>query len=84
MYGQGLKGMLDSLGVAMFSYVHLTPGTAWVVQRGQVGLCGFEQTLRPETWREPKNRTSWVQSYAVPAFAVNKPHCAKKLTGLAR
>ncbi|MGB3352591.1 MAG: major capsid protein [Mycobacterium sp.] len=82
-YGDKLQAMLDSAGLKMFSYFHITPGTAWVLQRGQVGIIGFEKALTVETWREPRNRTSWVQAYAVPFIAVNKPHCAKKLTGLA-
>ncbi|KUI29476.1 hypothetical protein AU196_03855 [Mycobacterium sp. IS-1742] len=82
-YGDRLEAMLRSLGLTMFSHVHITAGTAWVVQRGQVGIIGFEEILKTETWRDPHKRTSYVQAYAVPAMAVNKPHCAKKLTGLA-
>lgn len=82
-YGDKLQAMLASAGLTMFSYPNMTAGTAWVLQRGQVGIVGFEKALTVETWREPKNRTSWVQAYAVPMFAVNKPHCAKKLTNLA-
>lgn len=81
-YGDRLEAMLASMGVEMFSYPLQTPGTAWLVERGQVGICGFEEPLKTETWREPKNRTSWVQSYAVPTLGINKPHKAKKLTGL--
>lgn len=82
-YGDKLEALLASMGLTMFAYVHVTPGTAWIMARGQVGIVGFEQPLKTETWREPRNRTSWVQSYAVPAMAVNKPSYCKKLTGLA-
>lgn len=81
-YGDRLKAVLDSLGISVFSYPLQPAGTAWVVERGQVGVIGFEQPLKTETWREPNRRTSWVQAYAVPAIAVNKPFKAKKLTGL--
>ncbi|MDC9006470.1 major capsid protein [Mycobacterium marinum] len=82
-YGDRLRAVLDSLGLTAFSYPLQTAGTAWVVQRGQCGLIGFERPLQTETWRMPERRTSYVQSYAVPAIAVTKPHMAKKLTGLA-
>lgn len=82
-YQDRLQDMLNSAKLSMFSYPNLTPGTSWVVERGAVGVIGFEKILTTETWRDPHKRTSWVQSYAVPAMAVNQPHKAKKLVGLA-
>jgi hypothetical protein len=82
-YGDKLDAMLASAGLDLFSSPNVAPGTAYVMQRGQVGLVGFVSPLKTETWREPNRRLSWVQAYAEPAFAVNKPQNVVKLTGLA-
>jgi hypothetical protein len=83
-YGEKLQAMLTSVGISSyFSLPRITAGTAYVVKRGDVGVIGFEDPLQTETWRAPEKRTSWVQAWCSPVWAVNKPHNCMKLTGLA-
>lgn len=82
-FGATLDAMLKSAGMQMFENARLTNGTAYAVERGQVGIVGVEMPLTTETWREPKNQTSWVLAYVMPAFGVDRPYACKKLTGLA-
>src|SRR5690349_3006539 len=79
-YGDKLEAMLKSAGFTggYFSYPLITPGTAYAVQRGQVGVFGVETPLTTETWRVPERRISWVQSFCNPVWAVNKPHMCMK------
>ncbi|MHC9294180.1 major capsid protein [Mycobacterium sp. LTG2003] len=81
-YGDQLKAMLDSAGVAMFVNPRVTDGTGWAIEAGKVGTVGFEFPLTVDTWEDKATRSWWVQAYVVPAFAVDRPFAAKKLTGL--
>jgi hypothetical protein len=81
-YGADYKQLLEAAGYTLFANNRITPGTAYVLARGQVGFVGFEAPLTVETWRVEKNRTSWVQAYVAPLLAVNRPYAIKKLTGL--
>lgn len=82
-YGDKLGAMLASAGVELFSNPRVTAGTAWAVEKGAVGTVGFEFPLSVETWEDKATRSWWVQAFVVPAFAVDRPFAAKKLTGLA-
>ena len=82
-YGDNLDAMLKSAGVELYSNPRIEPGVAWAVQAGEVGAVGFEFPLTSESWDDRSTRSKWVQSYAVPAFAVDKPFAAKKITALA-
>lgn len=82
-YADRLDEMLASAGVKLFASARLTPGTAWAVKSGDVGTVGFEKPLTVESWRDPATRAWWVQAFAVPAFAVDRPYNAKQLTKLA-
>lgn len=82
-YGDNLDAMLKSAGVELYSNPRIEPGVAWAVQAGEVGTVGFEFPLTSESWDDRSTRSKWVQSYAVPAFAVDKPFAAKKITALA-
>ncbi|MDC8982166.1 hypothetical protein PR370_06075 [Mycobacterium marinum] len=83
-YGDRLDAMLTSAGIeSMFSNPRVTAGTAWAVERGMVGTVGFEWPLTVDVWEDKSTRSWWVQAYVVPAFAVDRPFAAKKLTGLA-
>lgn len=82
-YGAGLQALLASYGLTLYSTKLVAAGTAYVLQGGQVGYVGFEKILNTESWRRPEERISWVQAFAQPAFAVNKPQCCIKITGLA-
>lgn len=81
-YGDKLDAMLKSAGMSMFENARITQGTGYAVQRGQVGIIGFEMPLTVETWRKPENQTSHVLAYAMPAFGIDRPYACKKLTGL--
>lgn len=83
-YGDRLSAMLTSAGIeSMFSNPRVTAGTAWAVERGMVGSVAFEWPLTVDIWEDKATRSWWVQAYVVPAFAVDRPFAAKKLTGLA-
>lgn len=82
-YAENLTAMLASVGLTMHSNPRLPAGTAYVCQGGQVGTVGFEHVLTVDVWPDPATRSTWVQAFAVPAFAIDKPYCAKKITHLA-
>lgn len=82
-YGDGLDAMLKSAGVELFSNSRVASGVGWAIQVGQVGTVGFEAPLTVDSWDDRATRSKWVQAYAVPAFAVDRPYAAKKITGLA-
>lgn len=82
-YGENLGDVLESNGLDLFSSPRVTAGVAYAVQKGQAGVVGFEQPLTVETYDERATRSKWVQGYAVPAFAVERPYAVKKITGLA-
>lgn len=81
-YADRLDAMLTSAGLMMFENARVAQGIGYVVQSGQAGTLGFEKPLTVETWREPRNKTTYVQAYAHMSFAVDKPYAVKKLTGL--
>jgi hypothetical protein len=83
-YAEDLDRMLKSAGFTegMFVSARLPAGTVFVCQKGMVGFVGFERPLVVESWREAKTRSWWVQAYAGPAFAVDRPYAAKKITGV--
>ncbi|BCZ24854.1 major capsid protein [Mycobacterium senriense] len=82
LYGQYLDQVLKSAGLTMHSNPRLTDGTAYMVQGGMVGVVGWEFGLTTESWIDQSIRSWRVQSFAVPAFAVDRPFACKKLTGL--
>jgi len=81
-YAENLGAMLESAGLEMFSNPRIPDGTAFVAQGGMVGTVGFETALTVEVYDDRSTRSMWVQAYAVPAFAVDRPYAAKKITGL--
>ena len=81
-YAEELTAMLESVGMTMFSNPRIPAGTAFVAQGGMVGTVGFETALTVEVYDDRSTRSMWVQAYAVPAFAVDRPYAAKKITGL--
>ena len=82
-YGSKLDEMLKSAGLELFANPRMAAGAAYVCERGNVGVVGFEKPLTVDTWDDRSTRSTWVQAYAVPAFAVERPYALKKLTGLA-
>jgi hypothetical protein len=81
-YAENLDDMLKSAGLELFSNPRMTPGVAYVCERGQVGTVGFEWPLNVHVWPEPSTRSTWVQGFVVPALAVDRPFALKKLTGI--
>jgi hypothetical protein len=83
-YAEDLARMLTSAGFTEGYFVspRIPAGTAYVCQKGMVGAVGFEVGLTVEPYRDPKTRSTWVQAYVVPAFAVDRPFAAKTITGL--
>ena len=71
--------MLKSAGVEMFTNPRITAGIVWAIEAGQVGTVGFEEPLTVDVWDDKATRSTWVQSYVVPAFAVDRPFAAKKI-----
>jgi len=84
-YAEGLDDMLASAGFTegMFANPRVPIGTAFVAQKGMVGTVGFESAgLVVEVYDDRSTRSKWVQAYAVPAIAVDRPYAAKKINGL--
>jgi hypothetical protein len=69
--------------LTMHSNPRMTDGEAYVCQGGMVGAVGFEFGLTAESWLDQAIRSWRVQSFVVPAMAVDHPHSIKKLTALA-
>ncbi|QII05902.1 hypothetical protein BH93_11430 [Rhodococcoides fascians A25f] len=84
-YGENLDDVLKSAGLTagIFSTPRLTPGIGYALQKGQAGTVGFEFPLTVDTWDDRSIRSKWVQGFAVPAFALERPYAVKKLVGLA-
>lgn len=82
-YAGGLDDVLKSAGLTMFTSARIAAGVAYLVQAGEVGVVGFEHPLTVEVIPERQTRSTWVQSFVVPALGVNRPHSCVKLTGLA-
>lgn len=83
LYGDRLDAVLKSAGLELFSNARLEPGTAYVCESGMVGTVGFEHPLTVTVWRDEATRSTVVQIFSVPAFAVDRPYACKKISGLA-
>lgn len=83
LYGPDLaRVMASNFEHGMFVSARLPSGTAYAVVRGGVGVVGFEVGLTVQTWEDYASRSWFVQAFAVPAFAIDRPYAAKKLTGI--
>lgn len=83
-YGSRLADVLASNGISeVYPSNRVTAGTGYAVARGAVGFLEYEQGLGTETWREPKNETTWTQASVLPVMGVTNPYSIKKFTGLA-
>lgn len=81
-YAENIGKMLEGAGLKLVSNTLVPVGSAFVAQFGEAGVIAFEKPVTVTTWRDEATRSTWVQSYAVPAFAVNKPAAVKLITGL--
>lgn len=83
-YGPETAAVMESVGIATVkASMQCPPGVAYVVSAGQAGVVGFERPLTTEVIPERTRRSTYVQVYAVPAFAVPVPGAVRKITGLA-
>lgn len=84
-YGADLMPVLAAAGITKVrTSMQMTNGVGYVVASGQAGVMGFEHGgLRTETIPDREHRRTWIQTYAVPAFAVPRPGAIRKITGLA-
>ena len=78
-YAEGLDDMLKSAGLTLYANPRI-PAAPSTCEGRQVGTVGFEHPLTVETWEDKATRSRWVQAFAVPAFAVDRPYACKKIT----
>ncbi|HEU5046148.1 MAG TPA: major capsid protein [Nocardioidaceae bacterium] len=79
----GLETMLSDNGYdEVFASNRVPAGTAYFVAEGQLGEMRLEKPLATETWREPENERTWVQSGVRPVMFVNNAFAVVKATGL--
>lgn len=82
-YGQYLQQVLTALGITKLRQSNRVPiGTAYVLQSGEVGGFRVEKPLGTESWRDPDEEKTWVQSSWRGLFYVTNPFAVFKLTGL--
>jgi len=83
-YGAETSDMLASVGItSVRTSMQVPSGTAYVVSSGAAGIIEFERPLTTEVIAERTRRSTYIQSYCVPAFAVRTPGAVRKITGLA-
>lgn len=82
-YGEDFAAFIASIGLEIFASNRVTAGTAYILEKGKVGVLGYEEGLTTEVIDDRHTRSSWVQSYVNPLFAVTNPYSIKKITGLA-
>lgn len=83
VYGSDLDGMLKAAGVETVRTSVLVPrGTAYAMAKGQAGKVAFERPLTTEKYDDRATRSTWYQSYCLPAFAVHQPGAVRKITGI--
>ena len=84
-YGPDLDAALESAGFTngIFASPRVPIGVAYTIQQGMVGTIGWESAgLVTEVIDDRHKRGKWVQAYAVPAIAIDRPYAAKKINGL--
>lgn len=82
LYGPGLKDVLESFGLSLFVSPRVAAGVAYMLAKGEAGSVGFERPLTIDVWDDKSIRSTWVQGFAVPAIAVERPYAVKKIVGL--
>ena len=83
VYGSNFGAVASSYGITFASSNRVAAGTAYALEVGQPGEQRFEKQLSTETWREPDNQRTWVQTDARFAQYVTNPYSVFKVTGLA-
>lgn len=81
-YGGDLDQMLADNGYdEIYASNRVPVGTTYHVAEGQLGEMRLEQPLATETWREPKDQRTWVQSSVRPVMFVTNPFSIIRSTG---
>lgn len=83
VYGNGYADVLASYGITVAASNRIAAGTAYAIAAGEPGEMRYEKALSTETWREPGNQRTWVQSDARFVAYVTNPYSVVKVTGLA-
>ena len=84
LYGSAnLQALMSAMGISVYSSNRIPAGTAFVVASGQVGEMRVEKPLGTETWREPEEEKTWVQTSVRPVFYVTNPFSVLQVTGIA-
>lgn len=78
-YAEGLRAMLDSVGLSLFVNPRVPEGVVYLLKETCVGVVGFERPLTVDVIDDRKHRRTEVQAYAVPVFVVDSPQFAKKI-----
>lgn len=82
-YMDNLPALLGAFGLTLRTSRHVPAGTAWLLERGRPGVVAHEDRLTIDTIDDRPTRSTWVQGFEVPAFAVTNPRAMVKLSGLA-
>lgn len=81
-YAENLPDVLEAAGLKLVSNPRITEGTAYLVQAKAAGTVGFEVPLTVEPVPDRGTRSTYLQAFCVPAFAVTNPGAVVKLTAL--
>lgn len=82
LYADKLANVLESAGLQLISNNKVAINIAYVAAKGQAGIIAFETPLTVTSWPDPETRTTVVQAFVVPAFAVTKPFHVKRILGI--
>lgn len=82
VYGALLGEVMKSAGLEMVTSVRIDVNSAYVVEKGKAGQVGFEVPLTTDIIDDRSTRSKWIQTYCVPAFAIDRPHAIKQITGV--
>jgi hypothetical protein len=82
--GDQVPNVLEAAGIrSVRKSLRVTAGTAYLVASGKAGRVAFDRPLTTEVIDDRHHRSTFVQSYAVPAFTTNVPGVVRKITGVA-
>lgn len=84
IYGDRWRQVMQSFGIEeVFASNRVAAGTAYAVDRGEVGFLEYEQGLGTQTWYDPEIESWWTQSSVRPVMGITNPLSIRKVTGLA-
>ncbi|WP_020110296.1 major capsid protein [Rhodococcus sp. 114MFTsu3.1] len=82
IYQDRLEQVLKSAGLELITSVRIDVNSAYLLEKGAAGQIVFEVPLTTKVIEEPGTRSKWIQTYCVPAFAVDRPFAVKQITGI--